>query len=171
MGANDYYLVPRGCIAGTKVNAAYAGLGGWTIRVRLSDEAEPVYTRVTDASGRFRFDNLPWGTYTLWEEMQTGWEPLSPAQFNVTLAQTGPCIEVRFRNRLLPTATPTPTPTPVIFPDITGIDHPKGMALHPSTQRLYVASQAHNWVYVIDTAANNVVAISWRAAWRASMRR
>ena len=37
---------------------------GWTIRVRLSDEAEPVYTRVTDASGRFRFDNLPWGTYT-----------------------------------------------------------------------------------------------------------
>ena len=115
LGAGSYYLVPRGCIAGTKVNAGYVGLSGWTIRARLSDETEPVYTSVTDSSGRFRFDNLPWGTYTLWEEMQPGWQPLSPPQFNVTLAQTGRCIEVRFRNRLLPTATPTPTPTPVVF--------------------------------------------------------
>lgn len=155
--------MPRGCVVGTKVNAAYAGLSGWTIRARLSDEAEPLYTSVTDASGRFRFDNLPWGVYTMWEEMQPGWEPLSPPQFNVTLAQTGRCIEVRFRNRLVPTATPTltrtptPTSTPVVFPDITGIDRPHGMALNPNAQQLFIASNLHNWVYVVNTATNNVV--------------
>lgn len=157
LGAGSYYLVPRGCIAGTKVNASFVGLNGWTIHARLSDETEPLYTMVTDASGHFRFDNLPWGVYTLWEEMKPGWEALSPPQFNVTLAQTGRCIEVRFRNRQLPTATPTPTPTPVVFPDITGIDHPQGMALNPGAQRLYVASASHNWVYVLDTTNNSVV--------------
>lgn len=163
LGAGRYFLVPRGCVVGTKVNAAYAGLSGWTIRARLSDEAEPLYTSVTDASGRFRFDNLPWGVYTMWEEMQPGWEPLSPPQFNVTLAQTGRCIEVRFRNRLVPTATPTltrtptPTSTPVVFPDITGIDRPHGMALNPNAQQLFIASNLHNWVYVVNTATNNVV--------------
>ena len=54
------------------------GLGGWTIIV-LDDDGEEVERTTTEADGTYLFDELDPGTYTVIEELQTGFRQTVPA--------------------------------------------------------------------------------------------
>ena len=61
---------------------------------------------MTDGTGYFDFDALPLGIYRFWEELQTGWTPVTPAEFEVAVLEPGDdCLHIRFKNKQ---ATPTP---------------------------------------------------------------
>lgn len=101
------------CVDGHKVDDFHIGLPGWTIRGQLADGTGPIFTQVSDAVGYFRFAALPLGVYRFWEELQPGWTPVTPAEFEVGVLEPGDaCLRIRFKNKQ---ATPTPTaPTPVL---------------------------------------------------------
>lgn len=101
------------CVDGNKVDDFHIGLPGWTIRAQLADGSGPVYSQVSNVAGYFRFDALPLGVYRFWEELQPGWAPVTPAEFEVAVLEPGDqCLHIRFKNKQ---ATPTPTaPTPVL---------------------------------------------------------
>jgi len=88
-----------GCITGVVRDELHIGLAGWTIRARPRDAASPILTTVTDGSGAFRFDELTPGVWTIWEEMQPGWAPVTPASFEVTVTSEPACAEAAFKNR------------------------------------------------------------------------
>jgi hypothetical protein len=92
---------PTSCISGQKVDDQHNGVAGWKIMAKSAEghEAEPA---ITDADGNFVFENLTLGTWTLWEEVQDGWTPITPSKFKVALttASVAPdCVPVRFKNR------------------------------------------------------------------------
>ncbi len=89
------------CIIGQKVDDQHRGVEGWTIHARAAEgyEMEP---QVTDGQGSFIFKDLALGRWTLWEEVQDGWTPVTPAEFDVVLTEKSEppeCVEVRFKNR------------------------------------------------------------------------
>ena len=92
-------LIANGCIIGKKIDDLHVGLPGWTIHARPRDAQQPVLTTVTNGSGDFYFAGLRGGWWTLWEEMQPGWAPVTPATFDVEVLVNSPCAEVRFKNR------------------------------------------------------------------------
>ncbi len=101
-----------GCVEGHKIDDLHVGLPGWVIHAQKADGTGPVYTRVTDGTGYFRFDNLPVGWYTFWEEMQPRWVPVTAPSFDAPVNAGPDCTYIRFKNRqATPTPTPTPTPT------------------------------------------------------------
>jgi YVTN family beta-propeller protein len=140
-----------GCIDGHKIDDLHVGLPGWTVRAQLANGTGPIYSDVTDGTGYYRFDNLPFGVWRLWEEMQVGWEPVTPAEFDVPLNQSGDCIQTRFKNRQ---AGVTPPP-PSIIRDV---PHPKGIAANPQTNTVFVGSKATGRLYKINGATNTVLA-------------
>jgi hypothetical protein len=82
-----------GSIAGTKFNdfngdgvfdPSDPGIEGWTIYLTGSATA----TTTTDASGDYKFSNLPPGTYTVSEEQRVGWTQTFPGggTYTVTIA-------------------------------------------------------------------------------------
>ena len=98
-----------GCVEGYKVDDLHVGLAGWVIHARLLNNPDaPVYTDETDATGYFNFADLPIGEYLFWEEMQTGWAPVTPAEQTAEVLAGDICTEIRFKNKQ---ATPTPTPS------------------------------------------------------------
>ncbi|MCO6451127.1 MAG: carboxypeptidase regulatory-like domain-containing protein [Caldilineales bacterium] len=122
---NEFYLKnpdcvpPFGCIEGIKRDDAHVGLPDWEIHVKPADADDPEYQAMTDGEGKFRFDNLPIGVWTVWEVMQEGWLPVTSPQFDVTVARGSQCAQVAFKNRQAtptPTVTPTPTDTPTNTP-------------------------------------------------------
>jgi len=60
------------------------GLPGWTIELSGTMTA----TTLTDASGNYRFSNLPAGTYTVCQRVQAGWTQTYPS--------SGPACSVAF---------------------------------------------------------------------------
>ena len=106
-----------GCISGYKVDDLHVGLPGWTIHTRPVGSTTPEYTAVTDGSGYFEFQGLMAGQWEVWEEMQSGWEPVTSERFEVTVFSGRNCTQVRFKNRQVPT-TPTPTRTPTNTPTL-----------------------------------------------------
>ena len=87
------------CIIGQKVDDLHVGLPGWTIHARPRDAQTPVYTTYTDGSGDFHFAGLTPGWWTVWEEMQAGWAPVTSPIFDVQLLPGPVCAAVRFKNR------------------------------------------------------------------------
>jgi LysM repeat protein len=92
---------PTSCIIGQKVDDNHNGVAGWTIHATSAEgyEAEP---QVTDDEGYFIFENLTLGTWTLEEEVQDGWTPVTPSKFKVVLTTESTdqqCVPVRFKNR------------------------------------------------------------------------
>ncbi len=86
-----------GCVAGYKINHLDQGLPGWTIKARNAAGEE--YTTVTDQNGFFQFHQLGMGTWTLSEVSQQGWEPVTPAEFDVVVTKPFVCEHVRFKNK------------------------------------------------------------------------
>ncbi len=88
-----------GCIIGKKIDDLHVGLPGWTIHARLRDSQGITLTAVTNGSGDFYFAGLTAGWWTVWEEMQPGWAPVTDPSFDVEVPATPLCAEVRFKNR------------------------------------------------------------------------
>lgn len=89
----------NGCIIGKKIDDLHVGLPGWTIHARPRDAQAPILTALTDGGGDFYFAGLSGGWWTVWEEGQPGWAPVTPDMFDVEVPVNPPCVEVRFKNR------------------------------------------------------------------------
>ena len=87
------------CIEGHKIDDRHRPLSGWVIHAQNGGGSELITT--TDANGHFRFDVVP-GTWTLWEDLPAGWEPVTAPRFQVTVPEnSNKCVQVRFKNRRL----------------------------------------------------------------------
>jgi len=75
---------PRGCIEGWKVDELEVGLPMWNITVQNVATSQ-TWHRWTDGTGYFQVCGLPMGDYLVWEEMQTGWKPVTAPEVEVTL--------------------------------------------------------------------------------------
>jgi LysM repeat protein len=94
-------LQDTSCIIGQKVDDQHRGIAGWTIHAKSAEGLE-VEPQVTDRDGNFIFENLTLGRWTLWEDVQDGWTPVTPAEFSVMLtdkSEPPDCVSVRFKNR------------------------------------------------------------------------
>lgn len=78
-------------------------------------------------------------------------------------ATSGATATVTPTSTRTPTATVTPTPKPtstvqvgrVLVP---GLDYPKGVAVNPTTNRIYIASRNNDQLFVLDGSSNDVIA-------------
>jgi hypothetical protein len=66
-------------------------LSGWTITLAFPDGS--VVTTTTAPDGCYRFDNLPWGGYTVTEVQQTGWVQKLPSGGSYQVEINGTCLE------------------------------------------------------------------------------
>ena len=140
-----------GCIDGYQISDLHAGLPGWTIRARLADGGGLVYADVSDSTGYYRIDRLPLGVYLVWQEMQSGWEPVTPAEQVATVSSVGACQPAGFTNRQRPpafapsvtaTAPATQTPTPAL----TATPTPTAGGPAPVTPFDWLAWLWRNWL-------------------------
>ncbi len=80
----DFENTPAHCISGTKIDDSTGlGIAGWTIALTKPDQT--TLTTTTDASGNYEFCDLPDGTYTVTEVMQSGWSAVGATTQSVTL--------------------------------------------------------------------------------------
>ncbi len=158
-----------GCVVGTKVDDLLVGLPGWTIS--LQGASGPARLTITDGLGQFRFDGVPPGQYLISETAQQGWAPVGPAAFVVNVAAGSQCTTAQFRNRQAtatptatntPTSTPTPTATPTATPQpppiIRDVPSPKGIAVNPQTNMIFIGSKSTGRLYRVNGATNTVQA-------------
>ena len=75
---------PSGCIEGWKIDDREVGLPLWNITIQNVATGQTQHAW-TDGTGYFQFCGLPMGDYLVWEELQSGWKPISPPQLEVTL--------------------------------------------------------------------------------------
>jgi hypothetical protein len=87
------------CVSGKKIDDLHVGLPNWIIHARPCGQAQPVLTTATDGNGNFRFDPLAAGCWTIWEEQQPGWAPVTSWTFDVEAMPGYACVDVRFKNR------------------------------------------------------------------------
>jgi len=87
-----------GCVDGYKINHLEQGLANWEIVATNADTGERFVT-VTDNKGFFQFHQLAPGTWTISEVLQTGWEAVTPSEFEVQVRQPFKCVHVRFKNK------------------------------------------------------------------------
>jgi len=88
-----------GCVEGYKVDDQHLGLPGWSVCAHPKGEEDPTFCTVTDEDGYFRFDDLTLGEWTIWEEVEPGWTPITAQEFTVTVDNVEVCEQVRFKNR------------------------------------------------------------------------
>ena len=109
---NDYFVrfkneLVNGCIEVTKVDNGSTitdtgyftdswPLAGWEISVLRNDGSEAAFG-YTDASGKVKFEYLPYGPYTIREETRPGWEAVSPNVLDVTVSDNT-CQVIEFKN-------------------------------------------------------------------------
>ena len=86
-----------GCVDGYKINQLETALGGWKITAHKASGDEVDQVQVTGADGYFQF-YLSLGTWTISEELQDGWTPVTPASFDIAVTQGHVCEHVRFKN-------------------------------------------------------------------------
>jgi len=91
--------LPTGCVEGYKVDDHHQPLPGWGVCTAPAAAELPVFCTETGADGYFRFDDLTLGEWTLWEEVQEGWTPVTAQEFNVWVDDVEICKQVRFKNR------------------------------------------------------------------------
>lgn len=93
IGVNKSDLQPSG---------ASVGLPGWQVQV-LRMDGTIADRGQTNAFGDIVFTNLPLGPYIVQEEMQPGWEPVTPTMYQVVLTRDATsCQQINFVNRQLP---------------------------------------------------------------------
>lgn len=89
---------PYSCLDVYKLDAFdKAGLPGWNITVQPAYGNNPII-KTTDGIGHVRFDHLLPGEYTVSEEAQPGWFPVTESTQRVNLEATGFCEVVTFEN-------------------------------------------------------------------------
>jgi hypothetical protein len=95
---------------------------GWTFN--LLSGSSVIQTGTTDANGELSFYNVPNGTYTLQEVMQSGYAPGTPSngQYTVVVSTANSVQTFQFLNcksNASPTPSPTPSPSPTPTPTST----------------------------------------------------
>lgn len=75
---------PSGCIEGWKIDDREVGLPLWNITIQNVATGQ-TWHRWTDGTGYFQVCGLPMGKYLVWEELQSGWKPISPPKLEVSL--------------------------------------------------------------------------------------
>ena len=75
-------------------------LANWQVTVRRADNRWPPITKLTDGFGEATFANLPPGVYSVTEQVQTGWKPLS-ANPQTVVHRDCEKTEVLFNNKEL----------------------------------------------------------------------
>ncbi len=106
-------LAFNGCIDVTKLDVppstdtlgAY-GLPGWKITVKRPNGTIAA-SGLTDALGKIKFANLPYGPYIVTEESRIGWDAVGTSSFQVNVTQPGTgdnavCEEITFFNKQNP---------------------------------------------------------------------
>jgi hypothetical protein len=96
----------NGCIEVLKQDVPPAGSGdtpfplqGWRIALERAD-GTVVSSGLTNAEGKIKFDNLPFGPYTVTEETRVGWTSYTASSFDVTVSpDDSDCIDVIFDNQ------------------------------------------------------------------------
>jgi hypothetical protein len=89
-------------ILGFKINGTNnvgTSLSGWNITLAMPDGTKT--STLTDVNGMYKFTNLPNGTYTVAEVLQTGWTNVSPMSQIVTINGADKS-NVNFTNALMP---------------------------------------------------------------------
>ena len=90
-------IYDRNCNGRIDINEP--GLPGWTITATNTGSGA-TFTTITDANGVYQFNNLPAGTYTIAEVLQSGWTQSTPGgagNYTVNLA-AGQTAEKDFLN-------------------------------------------------------------------------
>lgn len=73
-------------------------LQGWKIEVLRADDSVAVWG-YTDAEGTIKFEDLPFGPYTVVEETRVGWTSYTASSFDVELTpDLNGCVQVTFDN-------------------------------------------------------------------------
>jgi hypothetical protein len=91
-------------------------------------------TDVTDGGGNFHFDGLAPGWWTVWEEMQSGWAPVTSARFDLSVPAGPACVEAAFKNRQTCAVDPfEPDDLPAQAALITVNSAPQKRTLEPPT--------------------------------------
>lgn len=79
------------------LDAGEPGLANW--RIRLSQSATQIDSALTDSNGNYGFSNLSSGTYTVSEQLQTGWTQTStPACYIINFTSGSFSINNNFGN-------------------------------------------------------------------------
>jgi hypothetical protein len=77
------------------MNVGY-GAGGWGFQIQR-DDGSVARQGVTDAEGFLKFEDLPYGPYTVVEEDRPGWNELTPRSLDITVS-SGDCALLIFEN-------------------------------------------------------------------------
>jgi uncharacterized surface anchored protein len=77
----------NGSICGYKINqSCNCTISGWTIRLYNATTGDLVSMTKTDASGKYCFTGLPFGSYWVNESPQEAWAAISPPHVNVNIS-------------------------------------------------------------------------------------
>lgn len=87
-----------GCIDGYKINHLEQGLSGWKITAKNASTGDS-QTATTDVNGYFKLPDLTLGTWIVSEELQPGWDAVTPTQFDIQVTTPFSCETVRFKNK------------------------------------------------------------------------
>ncbi len=172
---NHPIVVPPPDLVGRKTDDTGHGLQGWTIHAKdCSTGVELTPPQITDAGGNFRFAQVPGTCYIVWEEMQPGWQAVSPSSVTVHCTQVTP-VDARAAPRsvldvfsvFLPFVgrggSSPATPAAPTLPTCERADFvnrqlpfiPKGVAVDLVTHRVYIGDRGQNTVVVADVDRTN----------------
>jgi uncharacterized surface anchored protein len=93
-------LVQTGSISGYKINQSCGcAISGWTIRLYNATTGGLVSITKTDATGKYSFTGLNFGSYWVNESLQEAWSAVTPAQVKVNISVKNPyAVNVNFTN-------------------------------------------------------------------------
>ncbi|MBU0756705.1 MAG: hypothetical protein KKF44_01450, partial [Nanoarchaeota archaeon] len=92
----------EGCVEGIKRDDNHVGLSGWTIHAKKIGQPDSSgKTAVTGSDGSYKINGLEPGTYEFWEDMKTGWEPVTAQRFIGTVSAGNSCTQANFKNKVL----------------------------------------------------------------------
>jgi uncharacterized surface anchored protein len=96
----NFPIVENGSISGYKINQSCGCIiPGWTIRLYNATTGGLVSITKTDATGKYSFSGLPFGSYWVNESPQEAWAAVSPPHVQVNLSMQNPyAVNINFTN-------------------------------------------------------------------------
>jgi uncharacterized surface anchored protein len=93
-------ILPNGSISGYKINqSCNCTISGWTIRLYDATTGYLKKVTKTDATGRYIFTELPFGSYWVNESPQEAWAAVTPPQIKVNISVQNPhAVNINFTN-------------------------------------------------------------------------
>jgi protocatechuate 3,4-dioxygenase beta subunit len=97
---NNIPIVPNGSISGYKINqSCNCTIPSWTIRLYNATTGYLVSMTKTDATGKYSFTGLPFGSYWVNESPQEAWAAVTPPHVQVNITMQNPyAVNINFTN-------------------------------------------------------------------------